>query len=131
MTEFGGFAREHRESVTTLIGTQSGTILGPVPPQQSYEITEVVVTPLGGTVGGPTISGRLMQFATLSGYTQYGTVSGTIVEPFECQPGSAFRDGNGDAPIAYVDPGNILYGQVDSGSVSAKIVYRPINKRGW
>jgi|GEM_PF-1658033 hypothetical protein len=130
MTEFTEFQYEHRESLTTLIGTQSATIIGPSPPQQSYEITEVVVTPYG-TVGGAAITGRLMQFATLQGYSQYGTLAGTIVEPFAVSPGSAFRDGDGRAAVAYVDPGNILYGQVDSGSVLAKIVYRPINRRGW
>jgi hypothetical protein len=130
MTEFGTFMEEHRASVTTLVGTQSATILGPVPPQMSYEITDIVVTPYG-TVGGPTVTGRLMQFATLQGYSQYGTVAGTIVEPFAAAPGSAFKDGDGFAPVAYVDPGNILYGQTDSGSVLAKVVYRPINRRGW
>jgi hypothetical protein len=133
MAEFGGFAREHRQSLTTLLGTQTGTILGPVPPQQNYEIVEVVVTPYG-TVGGPTVTGRLMQFATISGYSQYGTTLGTVVEPFAAAPGSAFVDGNGDAPIAYVNPGNLLLGIVDgaaAGSVLCKVVYRPINKRGW
>ena len=124
------FAYAHRQSVTTLIGTSAATILGATPPQQAIEITEVVVTVLGGTVGGPTVAGRLMQAATIGGFSQYGSLLGTIVEPFAASPGEAFVDGNGDAPIAYVSPGNLLYGVVDSGSVSAKIVFRPIYKRG-
>lgn len=132
MVEYGGgFEYAHRQSLTTSFGTVVATILGPAPPQMMYEITEVVVT-------GPTnteITGRLMQFATLPGYSQYGTVLGTIVEPFHVGPsggnGGCFLDGNGSAPVAYVDPGCLLYGVVDSGSVSVKIVYRPINARGW
>jgi hypothetical protein len=134
MVEYGGFPDEHRQSLTTLIGTQAGTILGPVPPQMSYEITEVVVTSYGGT-----LSGRLSQFATLQGYSQYGTTVGTVVEPFQVSPGPAgqFIDGNGAAAIAIVDPGNILFGYVDApsgtiaGSVQVKVVYRPIYQRGW
>lgn len=127
MVEFnGGFAYAHRESVTRVIGTESGTILAAAPPQMSYELTEVVVT----GYGGGTASGRLMQFATLQGYSQYGTTQGTVVEPFQLN-GEAFVDGNGDAPVAYVDPGNLLYGQADYGSVLVKVVYRPISKRGW
>jgi hypothetical protein len=30
-----------------------------------------------------------------------------------------------------VDPGNLLYGQADYGSVLVKVLYRPISKRGW
>ncbi|MBF6555572.1 MAG: hypothetical protein IVW52_05270 [Acidimicrobiales bacterium] len=123
------FAYAHRQSVTTLIGTSSATILGAPPPQQSYEITEVVVAGFG-TVGGPVVNGRLMQFATIQGFSPFGTVLGTVVEPFSVTPGDSFIDGNGDAPIAYVDPGNLLYGQVDSGSVLAKIVYRALYQRG-
>ncbi len=127
MAEFG-FA--HRQSVTTLVGTSSATILGPAPPQQSYEITEVTVTPFG-TVGGPTINGRLMQFGTLSGYSQFGTVAGTVVEGFSVSPGTTFVDGDGgNSPVAYVSPGCNLYGQVDSGSVLVKVLFRPQYRRG-
>ncbi|MFZ2058374.1 MAG: hypothetical protein WAV54_13280 [Acidimicrobiales bacterium] len=124
------FPYEHRESVTTVLSTTAATILPATPPQQAIEIVEVVVTVLGGTVGGPTVGGRLMQFATLQGYTGGGTTAGTIVEPFDAAPGFPFRDGDGKAPIAYVSPGNLLYGVVDSGSVTCKLVYRPIYKRG-
>lgn len=127
MVEFSDFSKEHRQSLVTLIGTQSATILGPVPPQMVYEITEVVIT---GYAGG-TVTGRLMQYATIAGYSQYGTVLGTIVEPFQVTLQEPFLDGNGRAPIAYVNPGNILYGQTDYGSCLAKVVYRPINQRGW
>jgi hypothetical protein len=133
MAEYGAFPYEHRQSLSVLVGTEVATILGPAPPQQNYEITEVVVTPFG-TVGGPVVNGRLMQFATLQGYSQYGTLSGTIVEAFSVEPGVPFRDGDGQAPIAYVNPGNLLYGYVDgsaAGSVTVKIVYRPIPERGW
>jgi len=127
MVEHGGsFPYEHHYSVTTVIGTQNGTILGPVPPQYSEEITEVVVAAWGGSA-----TGRLMQFATLQGYSGGGTTSGTIVEPFAVSPqSSGFIDGNGAAPIAYVSPGNILYGVVDYGSVLVKVVHRPIYRRG-
>lgn len=126
MAEFGGdFPYRRRSSITTIIGTQSGTILGPVPPQYSEEITEVVVT----AYGGGTVSGRLMQFATLQGYTNQGTVAGTIVEPFQVTAYGPFIDGNGAAPVAYVDPGCLLYGQTDYGSALVKVVHRPIYRR--
>lgn len=122
------FPFSHRQSVTTLLGTANATILGPAPPQQSYEITEVAVTSLGGG----TVTGRLLQFGTLSGYSQFGTVAGTVVEPFQVNPGAGgqFVDGNGSAPIAYVSPGCNLYGQVDSGSVLCKVTFRPVYRRG-
>lgn len=126
MPEFGDFGYEHRQSVSVLIGTQAGTILGPVPPQQYFEITDVVVTAHQATV-----SGRLLQQATLQGYSQYGTTAGTIVEPFQVTPYAPFVDGDGSAPVAYVNPGNILYGETDYGSCTVKLVYRPINARGW
>lgn len=133
MTEVGGdFGLEHRVSVAAVLGTVNGTIIGPVPPQMSYEITQVVVA----SFGGATLQGRLMQFATLQGYSQYGTTQGTIVEPFQVGA-AAFIDGSGRAPIAYVEPGNYLYGVVDApsgtinGSVTVKIVFRPIYQRGW
>lgn len=129
MVEFNGAAVLHRQSVTTLVGTQNGTILGPAPPQMMYEITEVVAAGFG-TVGGPVVNGRLMSFATLQGYSQYGTLLGTIVEPFSVAPGSAFIDGPSEFPVAYVYPGGNLYGVVDSGSVQVKVVWRPINARG-
>ncbi len=125
MVEFDGFATTHRQSVTTLVGTLNATILGPAPPQMMYEITEVVAVGFGGTV-----SGRLMSFATLQGYSQYGTQAGTIVEPFSAAPGEAFIDGGNDIPIAYVYPGGNLYGVVDSGSVQVKVVWRPLMARG-
>lgn len=126
MVEFYDFAYEHRKSVTTVIGTTIATILPPVPPQQNYEITEVVAVPFGGG----SVSGRLMQFATLQGYSGAGTTAGTIVEPFCAPPLNSFIDGDGDAPIAYVSSGNLLYGIADFGSCQVKIVYRPIYKRG-
>ena len=123
------FAAAHRQSVTTLLSTTAATILGPAPPQMSYEITEVVVTPFG-TVGGPTINGRLMQFATLQTFSQFGTLLGTVVEPFSVTPGLSFIDGPGESVVAYVSPGCNLYGIVDSGSVLCKVVFRPIIRRG-
>lgn len=126
MVEVENFALDHRMSLTTVIGTAAATILGPAPPNMMYEIVEVEAVGFGATV-----SGRLMQFATLQGYSQYGTILGTIVEPFSAAPGSAFIDGNGKAAIAYVNPGNLLYGVVDAGSVQVKVVYRAINARGW
>lgn len=120
----------HRISVVQMIGTENGTILGPSPPQMSREITEVTAAGFG-TTGGPAITGRLMQFATIQGYSQYGTVLGTVVEPFSVLPGETFMDGSGgDVPIAYNDPGCNLYGVADSGSVLVKVVYRPVYARG-
>ena len=126
MVEFQGFPYEHRVAKVMLIGTESATLVAAVPPQMSLEITEVVVT----GYGGGTATGRLMQFATIQGYSGAGTTSGTVVEPFQVTADQPFIDGNGGAPIAYVSPGNLLYGQVDYGSVLAKIVYRPIYRRG-
>ncbi len=125
------FAFAHRQSITTLVGTSTATILGPAPPQQSYELAQVVVTPFG-TVGGPITTGRLLQFATISGYSQFGTTIGTVVEPFQAAPGPAgqFVDGDGSAPIGYVSPGCNLTAVVDSGSVLVKVVFRPIYRRG-
>lgn len=123
------FAYDHRQSVTTVVGPVSATILGPAPPQQSYEIVEVAVVPFG-TVGGAVVVGALMQFATLQGYSPFGTILGTVVEPFSASPGVPFIDGNGRAPIAYVDPGNLLYGQTLAGSCEVKVVFRPQYQRG-
>lgn len=130
MVEHNGALFAHRSSLSVLVGASTATILPAPPPQMSYEITEIVASAYG-SVGGPTVSGRLMQFATIQGYSQYGTTQGTVVEPFSAAPGYPFIDGGGDAPIAYVDPGNLLTGIADSGSVTVKIVYRPIYRRGW
>ena len=127
MAEFSAeqFPYEHRKSVTTVLGTSVATILPACPPQQNYEIVQVTAVGFGGSV-----SGRLMQFATLQGYTAAGTLAGTIVEAFAAAPGTPFIDGDGKAPIAYVSSGCLLYGVADSGSVQVKVVYRPIYKRG-
>ncbi|MGH8980840.1 MAG: hypothetical protein ACRDWE_07465 [Acidimicrobiales bacterium] len=120
------FAFVHKQSVTTLVGTAAATILPAAPPQQSYELDQVVAVAFDAA----TVTGRLMQFATVQGYSQYGTVLGTVVEPFQAAPGESFIDGNGDSPVAYVSPGNLLYAVADSGSVLVKVVYRPIYRRG-
>jgi hypothetical protein len=126
MVEFG-FKYEDRQSVSLVVGTVNGTLLGPAPPQMSYEIVAITAV----AYAGATLSGRLLQFATLQGYSAYGTTQGTIVESFAAVPGAGWIDGDGSAACAYVSPGNNLQAVVDAGSAVVKVVYRPTYKRGW
>lgn len=124
MTEF--LSQERQIASFTIAPGVNSTILPSAPPQESYEITEVVIA----NSSGATVSGNLLQFATLQGFSQQGTTQGTIVEPFTISPGRNFIDGVGDAMVTRVSSGNLLYGQVTGGTVSGRITYRPRAQRG-
>jgi hypothetical protein len=124
MTEF--LAQERQIASFTIAPGANATILPSAPPQESYEITEVVIA----NSSGATITGNLLQFATLQGFSQQGTTQGTIVEPFTIPPGQTFIDGTGEAMVTRVSSGNLLYGQVAGGTVNGRVTYRPRAQRG-
>ena len=115
--------------ISAVVGTQVATMYGPVPPQYSLEIlAETFANP-----GSLAVSAQLLQFATLQGYTNMGTILGTIIEGVTVPGGNTVVVGTGRDVLSKVEPGCYLEGLVNvptTGSLVVKVAARLMPGRG-
>jgi hypothetical protein len=129
MVEYDPSRSSDRRVISGVVGTQVATLYGPVPPQYSLEILEAQYA----NPGSLAVSAQLLMFSTLQGYTNLGTIQGTIVDAVSVPGGSTVVEGTGEGVVTKVGPGCLLEGLVNaptSGSLVVKLTARLAPGRG-